>query len=444
MIPQEIIIKKRNGESLNRDELKEFIDAYVAGDVSDHQMSAFAMAVYFQGMTPEETGALVDSMMRSGDIYDLSDLDRPMVDKHSTGGVGDKISLILAPLAAACGLGVPMVSGRGLGHTGGTLDKLESIPGFDVGLDFPRFKKTVQEIGVCMIGQTDKFVPADKKLYALRDVTGTVESIPLITGSILSKKLASGARALVMDVKYGSGAFMDTREKAEQLAEAMEGVGESVGTPISCILSDMNQPLGAAVGNTVEVLEALDMLRGSGPADARDLTLTLVGEMLVLGKLAKSRDEGIEKAQEKLDDGSALRIFRQLVEMHDGDASVVDKCTLGWRGSAANCKQSLDLSKAVAGPMKLASQTHEVYAHKAGVLRSINTRGVGMAGVALGGGRKESSDDIDHGVGIIVHSDLNDTLTEGDLLYTIYSDDDAKTKDATRRLVAATEIADAE
>jgi len=440
MIPAELIRKKRDNQPLSNEEIAFLISGYVNETIPDYQMAAFAMAVFFRGMTPEETGTLVRCMMESGDVYSLSDLPRPLVDKHSTGGVGDKISLILAPLAAACGLGVPMVSGRGLGHTGGTLDKLESIPGFNVRLSFPEFRALVRDIGVAMIGQTDSFVPADKKLYALRDVTATVESIPLITASILSKKFASGARALVMDVKYGSGAFMDTREKAEALARSMEACGQAMGIPVTSVLSDMGHPLGAAVGNTLEVLESLDLLRGSGPADVRELTLLLCAEMLVLGNLAKNVDEGEQLAAAKLDDGSAMAVFRRMVERQGGDPSVCDGPTLGWSGQAARGRASLDLRKMSAGSMNLAAGRHEVTAGGAGAIQSVDTRAVGVAALELGAGRIRSEDTVDHGVGIICHTRLGQSVAPGQPLYTLLHRDGRGVAAAARRLLEAIRI----
>jgi pyrimidine-nucleoside phosphorylase len=438
--PAELIIKKRDGGELSREEIASFIKGYVDGSVADYQMAAMAMAIFWRGMTPAETGELTLQMMASGDTYDLSDLGRPLVDKHSTGGVGDKISLILAPLAAACGLGVPMVSGRGLGHTGGTLDKLESIPGFRIGLEFAEFKKVLQEIGVCMIGQTDNFVPADKKLYALRDVTGTVESIPLITGSILSKKFASGAQALVMDVKYGSGAFMNTREKAEALARSLSSTGEAAGRPVKCVLSDMGQPLGAAVGNTLEVLESLDLLRGSGPKDIRDLTLQLVADMIVLGKLAKTDADALALATKKLDDGSAMKIFRRMIALQSGDPTVCDGPTLGWSGRwAEDQTPKLDLAKLNAGSMKIASQKSVVQAPKSGRVESFDTRAVGLASCVVGAGRQKTTDSVDHGVGIIVHARLGDAVSQGGPLYTLYHAGKG-VEEAEKMLLQATRI----
>jgi pyrimidine-nucleoside phosphorylase len=437
MIPAEIIIRKRNGHELSAQEIGFFIEGFTRNTIPDYQMAALAMAIFFRGMTPAETATLVRCMMESGETYDLDDLGLPLVDKHSTGGVGDKISLILAPLAAACGLGVPMVSGRGLGHTGGTLDKLESIPGFRVGLDRDAFREGVRRVGVCMIGQTDSFVPADKKLYALRDVTGTVESIPLITGSILSKKLASGARALVMDVKYGSGAFMDTLEKARALADALEAAGAAMGTPVRCVLSDMGAPLGAAVGNTLEVLESLDLLRGSGPADVRDLTLRLTAEMLVLGRVADSLDEATALATRKLDDGSAMVVFRRMVEYQGGDVSVCDGPTLGWSGPAANGQSRLDLDHIHAGSMSLASGRLVVRAHAHATIAAIDTRAVGMAGIELGAGRLRSDEGIDHGVGILCHVRPGQVVKSGDALFTLIHREGRGVTAAEARLRAA-------
>jgi len=429
MNPTRIIMTKRDGGTLAQDDIRALIGGYVAGDVSDYHMSAFAMAVFFRGMDPKETAALTDAMMRSGDVYDLAGIARPLIDKHSTGGVGDKISLMLAPLAAACGLAVPMVSGRGLGHTGGTLDKLESIPGFRVQLPFDEFKKLVGKIGMAMSGQTKTFVPADGKLYALRDVTATVESIPLIVASILSKKIASGAKGIVMDVKTGSGAFMPTKEKSQELAEALEATGAALGVRVKARLTDMSQPLGGAIGNTLEVLEALDTLRGGGPADTRELTLRLCADMIELGGLA-SGIEALKLAESKLDDGSALEIFTRMVAEQGGDASVVSSgATLGWRGTWKDViaygspSPMLDLTKLNAGPMKLGAHREIVYPPQAGVLRATNAKGIGLASCELGAGRIKTTDAVDHGVGIVMLARVGDKLATKQPLAVLFHND---------------------
>src|SRR5512133_734499 len=293
MSAYEIIKAKRDGQELRPEAIRALVEAYVAGTVPDYQMAAFCMAVFFRGMSDAETGALTDAMLRSGDVLDLSDVPGVKADKHSTGGVGDKVSIALAPIAAACGVVVPMISGRGLGHTGGTLDKLESIPGFDVRLPIERFREVLRSTGACLIGQTDRLDPADRRLYALRDVTATVESIPLIAASILSKKLAEGIDALVLDVKVGSGAFMKTPSDARALARTLAGIGRGMGKRVSALLTAMDQPLGRAVGNALEVVETIELLRGGGPPDLREVTVDLTAEMLVLGGVAP----GLEAAR---------------------------------------------------------------------------------------------------------------------------------------------------
>ena len=320
----DIIRKKRDGVALSDEEIRAFLAGYTDGSIPDYQAAALAMAVFFRGLDPRELATWTDAMLHSGDVIDLSDLPGRKVDKHSTGGVGDKVSLCLAPIVAACGVKVPMVSGRGLGHTGGTLDKLEAIPGFTVDLPLARFREIVADVGLCLIGQTERLAPADRKLYALRDVTATVESIPLIASSILSKKLAEGIDALVLDVKVGRGAFMKTEDDARILARTMVDIGTRVGKQVVALLTDMSQPLGLAVGNALEVVEALEVLRGGGPADLVEITLALAAEMLVLGGVADDLDAGRARALEAIADGSALERMRRLVAAQGGDPSVID------------------------------------------------------------------------------------------------------------------------
>lgn len=374
----ELIKHKRDGGELSGDDIRRLIAAHGSGELADYQMTALCMAIFFQGMTPAETAALTDAMLRSGTVIDLSGVDRPKVDKHSTGGVGDKVSICLAPLVAACGAAVPMISGRGLGHTGGTLDKLEAIPGFVVGQDMETFRRLVDEIGVAMIGQTAELAPADKRLYALRDVTATVESIPLIVASILSKKLAEGIDGLVLDVKAGRGAFMKTPEQARELAEALVAVGSEAGKRVSALLTDMNAPLGRTVGNAMETAEALEVLLGEGPEDLVELTVALGAEMLRVVSLVGSADEGAAKMRAAIADGSGARVMERMIEAQGGDPSVVES------------------------PDQLPSTDHtvEVLADTTGVVTGIDALEIGLSAVAMGAGRTRADQDVDHAVGI--------------------------------------------
>jgi pyrimidine-nucleoside phosphorylase len=374
----ELIAKKRDGKALSAEEIERLISSLGDGSLADYQMSAFCMAVFFQGMSAEETAALTHAMLRSGEVIDLAGIDRPKVDKHSTGGVGDKVSLCLAPLVAACGIAVPMISGRGLGHTGGTLDKLEAISGFQVNQDIQSFRRIVDEIGVCMIGQTAQLAPADKRIYALRDVTATVEAIPLIVASILSKKLAEGIDALVLDVKVGRGAFMKTHERAKELAEALVSVGSAAGKKVSALLTDMSAPLGNAVGNAIETREAIDVLHGNGPDDLITCTLELGAEMLVLGGVAQDTDDGTAQLEKAITSGEGARVFERMIEAQGGDPAVVGDTT------------------------KLPATEHivEVQADEAGVVIGIDALEVGLTGVAMGAGRTRADQNVDHAVGI--------------------------------------------
>ncbi len=387
----EIIIKKRDGGVLTPAELDFFIQNYLHDEIPDYQVSALLMAIYFQGMTFQETAELTRQMINSGETYDLSHLGFP-VDKHSTGGVGDKVSLPLAPLAAACGVVVPMVSGRGLGHTGGTLDKLESIPGFNVHLTRQQFLSQLEKIGVVMAGQTNTFVPADKRLYALRDVTGTIESIPLICASIMSKKIASGARGLVMDVKTGTGAFMQTLEKSRALAEGLIGVGRAMDRPVHVLITDMNQPLGRRIGNALEVIESIACLRGNGPQDLRELTLRLTAEMLIIAGLESDRQVAYQRCAQVLDSGKALEKFAQLIEAQGGDPRIVDNMSY----------------------FNIPIDEDYFLAPRSGFLTKINCREIGNAAVVLGAGRNKTSDPIDHGVGLEMLAKLGHKVQEGE------------------------------
>jgi pyrimidine-nucleoside phosphorylase len=328
MNPYEIILKKRNGGSLTQAEIEEFVGGYVAGRIPDYQMAAFLMAVYFKGMETEELSHFTRVMVNSGDVIDLSAINGFKVDKHSTGGVGDTTTMVLAPLVGSCGVKVAKMSGRGLGHTGGTLDKLESIPGFNISLNKDEFVKVVNEVGVSVIGQTAKIAPADKKLYALRDVTATVDSIPLIASSIMSKKLASGSDGIVLDVKTGTGAFMEKEQDAEELARVMVNIGRSWGKKMAALITDMNQPLGYAVGHTLEVREAIDTLKGKGPRDLTELCLNLGGWMLTVSGVVKTYEDGISMLKEKISSGEALRKFQEFLKAQGGNPEVVDNYDL--------------------------------------------------------------------------------------------------------------------
>jgi pyrimidine-nucleoside phosphorylase/thymidine phosphorylase len=396
MLAAEIIRKKRDGGALSADELAGFIGGYVTGEIPDYQVSALLMAIFFRGMSPQETAALTRTMMTSGRTYHLKS-ERPLIDKHSTGGMGDKVSLVLAPLAAACGLAVPMVSGRGLGHTGGTLDKLESIPGFNVHLTPDQFTSQIQDLGIAMIGQSDDFVPADKKLYALRDVSGTVECIPLLCSSILSKKAASGARGVVMDVKCGSGAFMSDIDGARALARGLVTTGRALDLPVRCLITDMNQPLGRSIGNANEMRESIDCLKGGGPIDLRELTLELTAEMLLLGGLEADLRMARIRATEALDGGTALEIFGKMIAAQGGDCSVIDNPDL----------------------LPIARESLEIHAEAEGYLDIINCRDFGLAALVLGAGRRKSSDSVDPAVGLISHQKTGDKINKGDLLFTV-------------------------
>ncbi|MCC5877411.1 MAG: thymidine phosphorylase [Candidatus Sumerlaeia bacterium] len=418
----ELIRRKREGGEIPEPEIKEFIDAYVAGDVPDYQMSAFLMAVFFQGMTPPEAATLTKSMMGSGVTYDLSDLPGPKTDKHSTGGVGDKVSLILAPLVACAGGVVPMVSGRGLGHSGGTLDKLDSIPGYRWDLDQKTFKRQLEKVGCAIIGQTENFVPADKRLYALRDVTATVESIPLICGSILSKKAAAGTKFLVMDVKCGSGAFMDTLEKARQLAEGLRTIGSELDMRVSSIITQMGQPLGEMVGNGLEILETLDLLRGEGPEDSRVITLELCAEMLVISGLEKDTKSALGKLESLLSSGKAMEKFQEWIAAQGGDPRIVEDPSL----------------------IEISSETSVLESDRDGWVSAMNTRDIGVAGNLLGAGRMKTDDVVDTTVGLKIHVKPGTKVSRGEPLVTLYHRGGRNLDKATTMLRNAIAIEDGE
>jgi pyrimidine-nucleoside phosphorylase len=394
----EIIHRKRDGQAIPAEELAALVDGFTRGEIPEYQMSAFCMAVFFRGMDGAEVRALTEAMLRSGDVLDLSAIPGAKIDKHSTGGVGDKVSLALAPLAAACGVKVPMISGRGLGHTGGTLDKLEAIPGFRVDLPAEEFTRLVREVGACLIGQTARLAPADKKLYALRDVTATVESIPLIAASIMSKKLAEGIDGLVLDVKVGSGAFMKTREDARALAAVLCGIGRSMGKKVTALLTAMDQPLGRAVGNALEVAEIVDLLRGGGPADLRECTIALTAEMLLLAGAAPDAAAARAAVEGAIADGRGLETFERIVAAQGGDA------------------------RAIRDPSRLprAAGTYPVPAPADGVVVEIDTEAVGLAAVALGAGRARVEDPVDPAVGILVEKKLGDPVRRGEPLCVVF------------------------
>ena len=391
MNPVELIAKKRDKKELSRSEIASLVEGLMRGTLADYQMSAFCMAVFFAGMTADETAALTHAMLASGVVVDLSDVPLAKVDKHSTGGVGDKISLCLAPLVAACGVAVPMVSGRGLGHTGGTLDKLEAIPGFRVDLDIARFRKIVAEVGTCMIGQTPELAPADKRMYALRDVTATVESIPLIVASILSKKLAEGIDALVLDVKVGQGAFMKTLPDARALAEALVRVGTAAGKRVSALLTDMSQPLGLTIGNALETREALEVLRGGGPADVVACTMALGVEMLRLGGAAKDEAEARARLGAAVASGAAARVMERMIAAQGGDPRVVED------------PERLPRAEVIV----------EVKATRQGYVTAIDALELGLTGVAMGAGRTRTDQAVDHAVGIELCARVGEAVDRG-------------------------------
>jgi len=403
----DIIKKKRDGLSLSQEDLKTFFNAYLKGDIPDYQVSAFLMAVFLKGMTAEETVYLTDIMLHSGDVLDLSQIPGPKVDKHSTGGVGDKVSLILAPLMASAGVIVPMMSGRGLGHTGGTLDKLESIPGFRVNLRIDEFKDVLSKVGCAMIGQTDEIAPLDRRLYSLRDVTATVEAIPLIASSIMSKKLAEGLDGLVLDVKVGSGAFMKTMDNARMLARAMVNIGNSMGVKTVAIITDMDEPLGMAVGNSLEVREAIDALKGKGPEDLMEVTLYLGAWMLKVAGMEAEIETGKGRLTELINNGSALSKFRELIIAQKGNPQVIDARYLPY-----SCLRGDILSRG------------EGYIH------SINAEVVGLCSMLLGAGRERIDSIIDPAAGILLKKKVGDFVKKGDLLAYFYAVDEDKIKEA--------------
>lgn len=395
----DVIDQKRNGGVLSDEQLQFFVDGVVDGSLPDYQISALLMAIYFQGMTDREQTQLTMKMMHSGERLDLSKIPGIKVDKHSTGGVGDKTSLPLAAMVAALGIPVPMISGRGLGHTGGTLDKLEAIPGFQVELSEQDFIKQVAEEKLAIVGATRDVAPADKKIYALRDVTDTVDSIPLIASSIMSKKLASGTDALVIDVKTGAGAFMKTEDSAVKLAKALVAIGKQAGLKCEAVISDMNQPLGSKIGNTLEVEETLDLLKGKGPKDLLELVLELGSRMVVMGQQAASLAEARAKLEQTIADGSALARFKAMIKAQHGDPNVVDDYSL----------------------MPHAKYQIEYPAQKGGVIAKLTADEIGMSSMLMGGGRQKADDQLDYAVGIELHKKIGDSVQKGESIMTIWS-----------------------
>ena len=394
----DLITRKRDGEELTPEELEYLIQGYTSGEIPDYQMSAFLMATVFSGMEDREVSSLTESMMRSGQMIDLSEVPGIKVDKHSTGGVGDKTSLISAPIAAAAGVIVPMMSGRALGHTGGTLDKLEAIPGFRTDLSSAEFIDQLKTHGLCFIGQSDEVAPADKKLYALRDVTGTVESIPLIASSIMSKKMAEGVDALILDVKVGTGAFMKKQVEARRLAQMMVGIGRRMDKKVQALITDMNQPLGYAVGNALEVMEVSQTLHNEGPDDLRRLSVELAARMVFLAKLAASLDDARQIAEAKLADGSAYRKFRDVVQAQGGNVAAIDKFEL----------------------LPNATGMREIVTSRGGYVTAIHAEDIGRASTQMGAGRDQKEDAIDYAVGVILEVKTGDKVDAGAVLGRLY------------------------
>jgi pyrimidine-nucleoside phosphorylase len=415
MFPQHIIARKRDGHALTRDEIASFVTGATDGSWADYQLSALLMAIVWRGMTPQETAHYTEAMMHSGIVADLSRVRRPKSDKHSTGGVGDKVSLHLAPMVAACGVAVPMISGRGLGHTGGTLDKLESIPGFRVDRTLSQFRAQVQKIGLALIGQTAELAPSDKKLYALRDVTATVECIPLICGSILSKKLAEGIDTLVLDVKFGRGAFMKDKAQARELARALVAVAKAMGKPTRAVLTAMDQPLGRTVGNALEVAESIDCLHGRGPTDTMEVTFALGEQMLLLAKVAKTKAEARKKLETSITSGAALEKFRQMIAAQDGDARVAD-----------------DPSRLPQAKFKVALAAPQV-----GFVREVDALGVALAALRLGAGRAKTEDAIDHAVGVSALVKIGERVEKDAPLCVVHANDEAACAEAKAMLTKA-------
>ncbi|MCR9131616.1 MAG: thymidine phosphorylase [bacterium] len=415
-----LIRKKRDGFHLSSDEISYLIKAYLSGEIEDYQVSAFLMASFLNGLNTIESSALTESMLHSGQIVDLSHIPGIKVDKHSTGGVGDKLSLILAPIVASAGVPVPMISGRGLGHTGGTLDKLGSIPGFSTDMDLSRYEQIIEKHQLVLAGQTAEIAPADKKLYALRDVTATVEYIPFIASSIMSKKLAEGIDALVLDVKYGNGAFMKTQDKAIELAETLVGIGEQFKKKTIAFITNMNQPIGTKIGNWLEVEESIDCLKGAGPDDTNQLSHLLAGAMIYLGGKADSIEKGIERSKLQVENNEAFSKWKDIVEEQGGDVSYIDQPT----------------------KFVYPSFEFELKSLNSGYIQKIDTYGVGMAAVELGAGRKVITDTIDAGAGIVLGKKIGDKIEEGETILKAYTNKPSVIEEVTEQLYQAFSICD--
>ncbi len=421
MTPYEIIARKRDQHPLTREEIEYFISAFMRNEVADYQMTAMLMAIYIRGMDFQETSALTRAYLNSGVTVDLSDIPGIKVDKHSTGGVGDKVSLVLAPLVASLGVAVPMISGRGLGHSGGTLDKLESIPGFQTDLSIERFRQLLKKHHLGLIGQTRELVPADKRIYALRDVTATVDCIPLIAASIMSKKIAEGIDALVLDVKYGNGAFMKSPEKAEELARTLIKIGQIFGKDMVAVLTSMAEPLGHYVGNWLEVLESLECLRGEGPPDLMEVIIKLSSQMVLLGGAAETEPQAMEKCRAALADGRAMEKFLQVAHDQGADTSY--------------------LSHPEKYPQ--AKEVHTLQATRSGFVSEINTFDIGMTAVKLGAGRLRTEDRIDPQAGLIMHIKLGQAVHRGDPLVTLHTNRPGMVEPALQQIAAAISISEA-
>lgn len=411
----DIILKKRNGLELTKEEIEYFVNGYTKGEIPDYQISALLMAIYFSKMNERETYGLTMAMANSGDMLDLSAIEGIKVDKHSTGGVGDKTSLVLAPMVAAVGIPVAKMSGRGLGHTGGTIDKLESIPGFSTVLPIDKFIENVNKIKISLVGQTANLAPADKKIYALRDVTATVDNLSLIAASIMSKKLASGADAIVLDVKVGSGAFMKTENDAIELARAMVNIGESAGRNTIALLTNMDEPLGYSVGNALEVIEVIETLKGNGPKDLLELSLALGANMLIAAEKVENISEGIELLNETINNGSALAKFSEFIDAQGGDIRVIEDYSI----------------------LPTAGIQKEIYVEESCFVESIDTEGIGRASLVLGGGRETKDSVIDLGVGIVLKKKVGDRLENGEGFAVIYANDEKKAENAEQIIKSA-------
>ncbi|MFW5988509.1 MAG: pyrimidine-nucleoside phosphorylase [bacterium] len=416
----DIILKKREGKDLSKEEINFLIEGYTSDDIPDYQLSAWAMAVFFKGMTSAETAHLTTAMAESGDIIDLSAIKGFKVDKHSTGGVGDTTTLVLAPLVAAAGLPVAKMSGRGLGHTGGTIDKLESIKGFDVKLSREEFIEAVNKYGVAVVGQTGNLTPADKKLYSLRDVTATVDSIPLIASSIMSKKIAGGADGIVLDVKVGSGAFMKDYKEAEKLAKSMVEIGNKVGKVTRAVITDMDQPLGKAIGNSLEVKEAIETLKNNGPQDLKELCLTLGSNMLLNAKKVDDFEEGYNLLKDILISGKALEKFKEFIKAQNGDTEVVENYKL----------------------LPQADNIIEVKSQKSGFINKIDALEIGLTAMEVGAGRETKEDEINKAVGVVLNKKRGEKVEKGEILAYLHLDDLRKEKESKNRLLDAFEISE--